>query len=284
MLLASSYGQVKEEWIKQDVLIFQHFFKYFPLKPEITLNDLSNNLQRFESTTTNPIGFDGFMHWWVLPGGTLSINSNIVSFNGQIIMAETTIYKDYIKRLNRVFEHDKNIEKKFREFFSLRLNYHYFMDSVYINTYINQDAYDKFKKHVAEYLGKQDELDISECKFEYDFLNNPTGRYRFESFNDLTTNDWTPFYAIHKLKNDNRIDCIRNIIRGYSLPGRIYGVVAFLQLAKENKYILTANDIQLIKKVLNLSLTVESGYGTDIISNRLYKDCVDYDLMKFLNK
>ncbi len=281
--MSSSQGQVKEEWIKMDVSIFQHFFKYFPLKPETTLNDLSNNLQRWESTSHYPIGFDGILHWWVLPAGTLSINSNIVSFNGQIIMAETTIYKDYIRRLSSVFERDKNIEKKFHEFFSLMVNSHNFTDSVYINTYINQVAYDEFKNHVAEYLGKQDELDISECKFEYEFLNNATGRYGFESFNDLTTNDWTPFYAIHKLKNDNRIDCIRNIIRGYSLPGRIYGVVALLQLAKENKYILTANDIQLIKKVLNLSLTVESGYGTDIISDRLYKDCVNYDLMKFLN-
>jgi len=40
----------------------------------------------------------------------------------------------------------------------------------------------------------------------------------------------------------------------------------------------------LINKVLNLDLTVESGYGTDIISNRLYKDCVDDDLLLILEK
>ena len=283
-LLASAQEQFNEEWIKMDVSIFQHFFKYFPLKPEITLSDLSNNLQRFESTSHNPIGFDGIMHWWVLPGGTVSINSYIVSYNGQIIMAETIIFQDYIKRLNRVFERDRNIEKKFHEFFSLKVNSHDFMDTVYSNIYVNQVAFNKYKNHVAEYLGKQDELDISKCKFEYDLLNNPTGRYGFESFNDLSTNDWTPFYAINKLKNDNRIDCIKNIIRGYSLPGRIYGLVALLQLAKENKYHLTAEDKMLIYKVLNLNLTVESSYGTDIISNRLYKDCVGSDLMKILEK
>ncbi|HEY5124364.1 MAG TPA: hypothetical protein VIK14_11575 [Ignavibacteria bacterium] len=283
-LLASAQEQFNEEWIKMDVSIFQHFFKYFPLKPEITLSDLSNNLQRFESTSHNPIGFDGIMHWWVLPGGTVSINSYIVSYNGQIIMAETIIFQDYIKRLNRVFERDRNIEKKFHEFFSLKVNSHDFMDTVYSNIYVNQVAFNKYKNHVAEYLGKQDELDISKCKFEYDLLNNPTGRYGFESFNDLSTNDWTPFYAINKLKNDNRIDCIKNIIRGYSLPGRIYGLVALLQLAKENKYHLTAEDKMLIYKVLNLNLTVESSYGTDIISNRLYKNCVDTDLIKILEK
>jgi hypothetical protein len=283
-LLASSVGQVNEEWIKMDVSIFQHFFKYFPLKPEITLNVLSNNLQRWESASHYPIGFDGILHWWILPGGTLTINSHLVSYNGQIIMAETIIYKDYIRRLNRVFERDKNIEKKFHEYFSLMVNPHYFNDSVYIYTYVNQPAFDKYKDHVAEYLGKQDQIDISECKFEYDFLNNPTSRYGFEYFSDLTPNDWTPFYAIHKLKNENRIDCIRNIIKGYSLPGKIYGVVALLQLAKEGKYLLTINDKTLINKVSSLNLTVESGYGTDIISNRLYKDCVDADLIKILEK
>lgn len=284
ILLASSLGQVNEEWIKMDVSIFQHFFKYFPLRPEITLNDLSNNLQRFESTSHNPIGFDGILYWWVLPGGTVSINSYIVSYNGQIIMAETIIFQDYIKRLNRVFERDRNIEKNFHKFFSLKVNPHDFMDSVYSNTYVNQVAFNKFKNHVAEYLGKQEELDISKYKFEYDLLNNPTGRYGFESFNDLSINDWSPFYAINKLKNDNRIGCLKNIIRGYSLPGRIYGVVALLQLAKEDKYLLTADDKMLINKVLKLNLTVESGYGTDIISNRLYKDCVDADLIKILEK
>ena len=167
---------------------------------------------------------------------------------------------------------------------SLKVNPVYFNDSIYSNTYVNQAAFNKFKNQVAGYLGKQEELDITQCKFEYDFLNNPTGRYGFESFNDLSTNDWTPFYAINKLKNDNRIGCIKNIIRGYSLPGRIYGVVALLQLAKEDKYLLTADDKILINKVLNLNLTVDSGYGTDIISNRLYKDCVDADLIKILEK
>lgn len=285
LLMSSSQGQVKEEWIKMDVSIFQHFFKYFPLKPETTLNDLSNNLQRWESTSHYPIGFDGILHWWILPGGTITINSNIVSYNGQIIMVETTIFRDYIKRLDEVFKRDRNIEEKFHEFFYLKVDPHYFNDSVYTNTYINQPAYDKFKNLVAEYLGKQDELlEIPQYKFEYDLLNDPTGRYGFEYFDDFTTDKWAPFYAIHKLKNDNRIGCIKNIIRGYSLPGRIYGVVALLQLAKENKYFLTVDDKSLINKVLSLNLTVESGYGTDIISNRLYKDCVHTDLMKVLEK
>ena len=122
LLMSSSQGQVKEEWIKMDVSIFQHFFKYFPLKPETTLNDLSNNLQRWESTSHYPIGFDGILHWWILPGGTITINSNIVSYNGQIIMVETTIFRDYIKRLDEVFKRDRNIEEKFQAIFNK--NYH----------------------------------------------------------------------------------------------------------------------------------------------------------------
>jgi len=284
ILITYNSGQINEEWLKMDVSIFQHFFMNFPLRPETTLNELSKNLQRFESASHNSIGFNGIIHWWVLPGGTVSINSYIVSYNGQIIMAETIIFQDYIKRLKKVSERDPNIKKKFHEYFSLKVNPHYFVDSVYSNTYVNQSAFNEYKKRVSGYLGEQDKIDISKCKFEYDLLNNPTASYGFESFSDESTSDWTPIYAINKLKIDNRTDCIKNIIRGYSLPGRIYGVVALLQLAKENKYRLTTDDKLLINKVLNLDLTVESGYGTDIISNRLYKDCVDDDLLLILEK
>lgn len=282
-LRISATGQVNEEWIQMDVSIFHHFFKYFPLNPEVTINDLSTKLQRFESTTNYSIGFDATLHWWVLPGGTVSINTNLVSYKNQIIMAETLVFQDYIKRLKRIFERDPFIEKKFHEYFSLKVNPHYFMDSVYSYIYVNQPAFDDYKNHVSDYLGKQDNLDTSKCKFEYELFNNPTGRFMFESFNDLSTN-WAPFYAINTLKHEKRIDCLRNIIRGYSLPGRIYGVVALLQLAKEKKYLLTADDKSLIMKILNLNLTVESGYGTDIISNRLYKDCVDENLMNLLKE
>lgn len=282
--IGTNLGQVNEEWIKMDVSIFQHFFKHFPLRTEASVNELSKNLQRFESASRDPIGFDGILHWWVLPGGTISINSYIVSYNGKIIMAETIISQDYIKRLKRVFERDPSIEKRFHDFFSLKVNPHYFMDSTYINTYVNQKAFNEYKNRVSEYLGAQDKLDISKCKFEYDLLNNPTGKYGFESFSNIPISDWPPIYAINKLKNDNRTDCIINIIRGYSLAGRIFGVVALLQLAKAKKYNLTTDDKLLINKVLNLNLTVDSGYGTDIISKRLYKDCVDADLMSLLRK
>ena len=279
----SAQEKVKEEWITQDVSIFRHFFKYFPLKPEITLNDLTVNLQRFESTSHDSIGFDGILNWWVLPGGTISINSYIVSYNGRIIMVESIIFKDYIYRLDRVFERDRNIEKKFNELFSFKVNPHYFNDSIYSFTYINQKAFEDYRNHVADYLGKQSKVDLTDCKFEYDLLNNPTGTYIFESYSDKYV-DWPPFYAINKLKKEKRIDCIKNIIRGYSLPGRIYGLVALLQLVKENEYKLSVEDKKLIYKVLNLNLKVESGYGSDIISNRKYKDCIDDDLMKILEE
>jgi hypothetical protein len=284
LLNVYSSGQVNEEWIKMDVSIFHHFFTYFPLKPEMTLDSLNKDLQRFESTTHRNIGFGGTLHWWILPGGTVTINSYMVSYNAHIIMAETILFKDYLKGLTRVLERDSVIERKFHKYFSLSVNPHYFNDTVYRYIYINQPALNEYKNHVSQYLGKQDEVDLSKCKFEYDFLISPTSSYGFESFNDFSSNDWTPFYAINTLKKDKRIDCIKNIIKGYSLPGRIYGVVALLQLAKENKYRLSDEDKTMILKVLNLSLTVESGFGTDIISNRFYKDCVNADLMNILNK
>lgn len=279
--IGSSQNEIKPEWIETDVAIFKHFFDNFPLDSETTINDLMTNLERFKDASHDSIGFDGILYWWILPGGTTSINSHIVTYHGKVAIAETIIYKDYIKGLNRVFEKDTSIREKFMQYFNLQVNPNYFNDSVYIYTFKNDSIFKNYKMHLAEYLGKQEDVDLTQCEFEYNLLNTPTGRYQFESY-FRKRNDYPPFNAINKLINENRIDCIKNIIRGYSLPGRMYGTAALLQLAKEKAYKLSDVDKELIDKVLNLNLKVESGY--DLTSYVKYRDCINADLLKLIDE
>ncbi len=279
--IASTQNKIKSEWIEKDVAIFKHFFDNFPLDSEMTENCVITKLDRFESASHDSIGFDGILYWWILPGGTMTINSHIVICHGEIAMIETIISQDYIKKLNRVFERDKVIKDNFFKYFKLQVNRHNFNDSIYIYSSTNHSIFHKYKMHIAEYLGKQKNVDLSQCEFEYNLLNKPTGRYQFESY-FRESNDYPPFNAINKLINENRIDCIKNIIRGYSLPGRMYGTAALLQLAKEKAYQLSDEDKELIDKVLNLKLKVKSGY--DLISHVKYKDCMSADLLKLIDK
>jgi hypothetical protein len=62
----------------------------------------------------------------------------------------------------------------------------------------------------------------------------------------------------------------------------MYGTAALLQLAKEKAYKLSDEDKELINKVLNLNLKVESGYG--LISYVKYRDCMNADLLKLIDK
>lgn len=277
----SAQTDIKPEWRDSDVSMFNHYFNNFPLDSKTTVNDLITNLERFESASKDSIGFDGILYWWILPGGTITINSYIVSYHGKIAMGETIIYKDDIKYLDGVFERDKRIEEEFFKHFKLQVNPHFFTDSVYVHSFTNDSVLNEYKTHVAAHLGKQKELNLAGCEFEYNLLNKPTGSYQFESWFRENT-DYPPFYAINKLISENRIDCIKNIIRGYSLPGRMYGTAALLQLAEEGTYQLSIEDKELIKKVLSLNLEVQSGSG--LTEGVKYKDCINPNLLKLIEE
>jgi hypothetical protein len=276
-----SSAQYPEEWLKQNVEIFRYFFNNFPSKPDVIERETK------ESIHCDSMGFGATLRWWILPGGTLAINTKAVMYDGKIAIAEAKVWKDYINQLPTVFERDEEIMKKFYSLFELHVDYMNYVDSEYVYTYINKSIYQKFKNKVAEALGEQTEVDLTDCNIEYNLLNNPTQNFGFYSDFDLPflnskTHD-SDIWAIKKLMKENRLDCIKNIIRGYSIPGRMYGIAAILQLASKGEYQLTPKDKELIKKVLNLNLTVTSTNGDDLGYYIKYKECIDKELLKLLD-
>lgn len=278
----SAQKEIKQEWIEMDVAIFQHFFETFPLKTKTNEDDLLKKLDRFKTAECDSIGFGAALHCWILPGGTITINSNIVTFRGSIVMAQTTIYKDYIHRLNGVFERDKTIKEKFEKYFKLQINKHNFNDSIYLYSYVNTSNTEKYRKNVAKYLGDQKKVDSSQCEFEYNLLEEPTGRYQFDESYFRSSKDYPPVWASNKLVKEKRTDCLLNIIRGYSLPGRMYGITAILQLVEKGEYSLTNQDKELIRKVLKMDLYVNGGY--DLMTRTKYADCLNNELQKLIEK
>ena len=279
-LVGKSQIEIKPEWIEKDIEILKHFFDNFPPDPETTVDELIANLESFKDSAYEPIGFNGFLYWWILPGGTITINSHIVIFQNRIAIAETIIYKDDIKGLNRILKKDSQFKDKFLKYFTLQVNPKYFNDSVYIHTFINDSILKKYKKNVAKHLGKQKELNLSQFAFEYNLLNKPTGRYYFDQsyFNSIT--DYPPVMATKALVEHNKLDCLFNIVKGYSLPGRMYGVTGILKLVQQNRYKLTSSDKELLNKVLKLDLRVKGGYDWIIDIN--YENCIDKELLKLI--
>lgn len=285
-LNALSQNDIPEEWVDLDVAIFQQFFQAFPPKSETTLEDLKLNFKNFKQASKDSIGFDASLYDCRFIGGTISIYTTVVSYKNRIVKVEANISNTEFSHLNRVFNRDSNIKSRFDKLFTLKTfpRYplkalpHHYKDSCYQYTYTNQPLFEEYKNHVAEYLGEQGAVSPGKCKLEYDFLNNPTNRYQFLS---SYFKSYRPVYAMNKLKKANKIDCIKNIIRGFSLSGRIYGIAGLLELAKEGKYTLTKDDKDLINKVLNLDLTVESSSGCFIITLK-YRECIDNELLKAL--
>ena len=280
--LVSAQREIKAEWINEDVSMFQYFFNTFPLKSTTNEADLLNTLKRFKDAECKSIGFGAVLYWWCLPGGTITIKSNIVSYCGKIAMVETTIDQDDIKRLSYVFERDKTIKNNFFKLFKLQVNKNYFNDSVYLYTYTNDSVFQEYRNQVNKQLGEQKILDLSQSEFEFNLLNKPTGRYQYDGSYFNNAKDYPPVLATQKLINEKQTDCLFNIIKGNSLPGRLYGITAILQMVRDNKYRMTIQDKVLIKKVLNMDLYVEGGYH--LVSYKKYANCINDDLLKILEK
>lgn len=268
----SSFSQTagRKEWVDKDVSIFKHYFEIFPLNTTTTLDDLKSKLKLFKYSEIDSIGFGGVLRWWTCPGGYITIGATILSYKNQIVMVVTTIDNYYISSLSRVFKQDSTLKIKFYKLFTVRKITHDFQDSTYEYTYINQPLFEEYKNHISEFLGKQTIVNTEKCQFEYNLLNSPVSRYQLAN---PAHKNYPPNYAVTKLKNENRVDCFLNIIRGYSLTGRIYGIRGLLELVKEGKYILTKDDKELIKKVLSLNLTVEEG-SIDLIAELKYNECI----------
>jgi len=285
-LVSSGQNTTNTRWIDtrlidKDVAMFRYFFNTFPLDSSMRVTDLTTSLEGFKDAPKDSLGLDGILYNWGICGGTICLGSNVVTYKGKIAMFKIIIPKD-IKEFNPVFERDKTIRETFKQYFKLQKYPNYSNDSVYVYTYRNNSVFENYKMRVAQYLGEQEKMDLTQCKFEYDFLNDPTGRtYLFKTYFRICDN-YTPCIAINNLINENRIDCIRNIIRGFSLPGRIYGIAALLQMAKEKTYKLSEDDKELIRKVLNLNLIV--GEGDDLVVVGKYSDCLGADLLKLIDK
>jgi TonB family protein len=242
----------REEMINKDVSVFKHFYEIFPLKNATTLDDLNNKLRLFNTVKKDSTDFGGVLYNWILTGGYVTINSKILSHNNQIVWVQSTIYKDNIKRLKEVLKQNRDIQKIFNHLFTLKINPHSFNDTVYQYTYTNQSLLKENKNSFSEFIGRQTDVYIKNCEAEFDLLNSSA----YKELVDPIYKKYPPNKAITKLKDENRIDCILNIIRGNSLYGRIYAIRGLLELVKEGKYILTKDDKDLIKKVLSLDLTI----------------------------
>ena len=210
----------------------------------------------------------------------------ILFFFPFIASTQNEIKPEWIEKdiaiFNHIFERDNAIKEKFFKHFKLQVNPHYFNDSVYIYSSTNNPIFQNYKMHVAEYLGKQKNLNLSHCEFEHNLLNKPTGKYQFDESYFKYSNDYPPVVATNKLIEENRIDCLFNIIKGYSLPGRMYGVTGILELVRQNKYALTFSDKELLRKVLELDLYVEGGHN--LITHTKYADCINNELLKLIEK
>lgn len=132
-----------------------------------------------------------------------------------------------------------------------RLKYHF----------LDQETYSIYKTRIANKLGKLLDMPVDHSlRDEYEILISPFEQYNFGTACGYAGIPPLGRQAIKVIKKRNP-QLLRNIIRGYSLEGRIYGIQALLELASKNMIQLTKEDISTMKKVINLDVIVNQCGG-----------------------
>lgn len=136
--------------------------------------------------------------------------------------------------------------------------------------YKNDSVFQEYKNSISNEVGYMKDVEVpAELKDEYEYLIAP--------FNHIQVSSRGCGYSGTTLKSREmidsfikagRVDLIENILKGFNHGGRVYAVIALLEMKKKGIK-LTSEVEETIKKVINLDIKVMSckgciGYPTTV--------------------
>ncbi|MDR0982819.1 MAG: hypothetical protein LBM07_06215 [Culturomica sp.] len=231
-----------------DKEILHYFLDSVKLSENTKIEDLAD-LNGFKQAVKTDIGFGGTLYEWTLSGGRLNIVSNIAFFSdNKLIKAEVRMNGNG-EIVKDILAADTNLNVKFNLFFKEPTS-----DLPYHRDLTNRKAWDKFTENVAKTIGKQTKVNINGVEQEYNLLMNPLSNPYVGSNSEHNPTA----IAVSKLRDDGKVDCIMNIIKGYSVSGRVYALQALFELEWMSKYKLSESDRILLSKIIELPLYVNA--------------------------
>ena len=114
-----------------------------------------------------------------------------------------------------------------------------------------------YKSSVSVELGEMKQAEVpDELKKSFDYLTSPIEHREFGGREGES--------AIDALVNANRVDLIENVLRGFSVSGRVYAALALLKLNKKNQMVLSPDVVSTLAKVRNLNISIRTVRGCEV--------------------
>ncbi|AUC77551.1 hypothetical protein [Olleya sp. Bg11-27] len=134
--------------------------------------------------------------------------------------------------------------------------------------YRNFEFINDFKSKVSNYLGELTPVKLDdETRVEYELLIGFNKNYDFGTACYGGNKRPEARDAIEKLIKKNRIDLIKNVLRGFNPEGRMYAMEALFKINKFDESKIDKKDLDVIKKLIKLPLMIRTCYGSLVEDN-----------------
>ena len=276
IVLLAQTEQINEDWLKKDKSNFINLTSVFQSENH-SFDFYKDIIENLDIRDSQEIGFGAKRIECVQHGGYISNWISICTFKGEIFYCKVSITSDDVEKMELLGQKDSIIFKLLSENWnkkSFKQNSSLFESFDY--EFKDESLYSKFMDSVKIELGGlslNTPIDSSLKKY-YDILVSPFEKYDFGYACYFAGTPPIGRTAIEKIKENNP-RLIRNIIKGYSPEGRIYGIEALLELAAKGEMKLTSQDIIVIKKVLNLNIPInrcKGCMGFSILARKLFNE------------
>ena len=289
ILLLAEAEALNEKWLEADKSNLINLIKVMKTK-SLDANFYKKNLRNLDVRSEKEVGFGVKEIQAYQYGGYISNEVSIYTYNDEIFYFRVRATGKDLEKIEILKERDSVISKfisqnwvedDYQPYPSLvptvvkRIKYEY----------LNKKTYLVLTKYVGNYLGNFLDIPIdSSLENEYKVLTSPFEKYDFGTACGYGGTRPKGRQAIEIIKKANP-QLLKNIIRGYSVEGRIYGVEALLELASKNTIKLTDDDILTIKKVLNLDISINQCGGcmsSSLVAKEIFEG-KKYKELLFLN-
>jgi len=261
VILLAKVEPINEKWLQIDKSNMINLIKVIKSQSS-NVNFYKKNLKRFNIDSEKELGFGVQRIEACQYGGYISNEVVIYTNNNKIFYFRMRFSgEDDLKIIEILKKRNSNIDKFISEKYQISLPSNQMEIKRIKYEVLDEENYSIFKKNIADKLGNFLNIPIdASLKNEYKTLVSPFEDYRFGTRCGYAGTQPKGRKAIEVIKKKNP-KLLKNIIRGYSVEGRIYGVEAMLELASKNIIKLTNDDISTIKKVLNLNISINRCEG-----------------------
>lgn len=237
--------KLKKHKLKIDSRNFKSLMKYIKANDFNSFNQFRKNVKEIKKYyEEDSLGFNAKRYSLIQNGWYTSSSLTLSTFENRIQSFNIFIDWESYEILKVISQKDTTIKKDIDKYW--RKNKGPFGIYLTLN-YENDTLLNKYKNTIEKEFGQLNKINTDSFTQKLvQFLINPLSEYGYDC-DFLTALDT---FSITHWERLTEITIIKNVLKGYNPIGRVLAVEKILTLSKDKLYILTQEDVILIKKVI----------------------------------